>query len=215
MDHRRDPAQRGGFSLTWADRYTSTYDVTWTSVFALADLVYTLSSLPGVTITSVDVDSRATDETGSWRVSAVQQWRQGEWVALARKAPAVVKAGKTLRLRTVLAGATSTKKLLTHFRVPQKARGVKAVLAVGGGSGASGWVQSLGQAEKMIGEAVRQDQLRVQLGTSDAVGGGGGDDFDVIFLRGRPRPYSFSRTSLLGPLDKVVEGSRRLKVRLQ
>ncbi len=203
------------FALTWADRHTSTYDVTWTSVFGLADLVYTLSSLPGVTISSVDVDSRATDETGSWRVSAVQQWRQGEWVPLARKAPAVVKAGKTLRLRTVLAGATGTKKLLTRFRVPLKARGVKAMLAVGGGSGASGWVESLAQAEKMIGEAVRQDQLRVQLGTSDAVDGGGGDDFDVIFLRGRPRPYSFSRTTLLGPLDKVVEGSRRLRVRIQ
>ena len=97
-------ADGSAFELSWADRYTSTYDVTFASVFDLADLVYTTSSLPGVDITSVDVDSRVTDETGSWRVAVVQQWRQGRWTKVTRKSPAQVRAGKTLRLRLILAG---------------------------------------------------------------------------------------------------------------
>ena len=205
------------FELTWADRYTSSYDVTFTSVFDLADLVYTMSSFPGVTITSVDIDSRVTDETGSWRVAVVQQWRQGRWVKVTRKNPAEVRAGKTLRLRLILAGPSGTKRLLTRFAVPRKARGAKAVLTVGGGNGINGWVQSLAKAEEMLAGAVRHDQVKVQLGTRDRVSGGyGGDDEGFFIILGRrPGSFSFARTRLLGPLDKVVDGSRRLKVRVR
>ena len=203
------------FELAWADRYTSSYDVTFTSVFDLADLVYTLSSFPGVTITSVDIDSRVTDETGSWKVAAAEQWREGRWVKVTRKSPAQVKAGKTLRVRLVLAGATGTKRLLTKLPVPRKARGSNAVLTIGSGNGINGWVQSLAKAEEMLGDAVRHDQLQVQLSSRDAVRGSNGGDEEFLIFGRRPQSFSFSRTRLLGPLDKVVEGRRSLKVRVR
>jgi hypothetical protein len=87
------------FSLSYADRHTSSYDITWESVFELADLVWSLSAIPGVTIDSVDVASDVNDETGTWKVSAVEQRRAGGWHKITRRDPARVRAGKTIRLR--------------------------------------------------------------------------------------------------------------------
>lgn len=204
------------FSLSYADRYTSSYDITWYSVFDLADLVWSLSSVPGVTVTSVDVDSDVTDETGVWKLASVEQRRAGAWTKVTNKTPVVARAGKTLRLRTVLTGPGGTQTLRVRFAVPRRARIARTVLLSVAGGGSlynDSWVQSVGDAEKMLASAVRNDQVKVQFGTPDAISGGGyyGEE-GIDFARGR---YSFAKSRLLGPLDKVVEGSKLLRVRVR
>ncbi|HET9421181.1 MAG TPA: hypothetical protein VFO49_08590 [Nocardioides sp.] len=205
------------FSLTYADRYTSSYDVTFSSVFDLADLVYGLSSAPGVSVTSVEVDSDVTDETGVWKVSSVEQHRSGTWKKITNKAPAVARAGKKLKLRAVLTGPAGTKTIPVRFEVPKKARGARTMLTVTAGTQVYNdtWVESVNDAEEMLDGAVRNDQLRVEFGTTDRLSFGGYEDEEFIILEGRPRRHSFVKSALLGPLDKVVEGSKWFKVRVR
>ena len=204
------------FSLSWADRYTSSYDITWSSIFDLADLVWSLSSIPGVSVTSVSVDSDVTDETGVWKVASVEQRRAGAWTKLTRKTPAVVKGGKTLRLRTILTGPEGTKIIPTSFAVPRRARKARSVvLSIAGGGSLynDSWVQSVYEAEKSLASAVRNDEIKVEFGTPDAITGGGyygEDEFDF----GRER-FSFAKSRLVGPLDQVVEGAKFLTVRVR
>jgi hypothetical protein len=201
------------FALKFADRHTSKRDITWDSVFDLADLVYSLSAVPGVTINSVDVTSDVNDETGTWKVSSVEQRRAGGWQKLSRKAPALVRAGKTLRLRTVLKGPAGSKTVPVSFKVPRRAKKNIALLSVAGGNDLynDGWVRSVNEAEKMLGSAVRNDQLRVQFGTPNRIGYDGYDeDEDISF--GRQRRYSFVKSRLLGPLDQVINGGRMIQV---
>lgn len=199
------------FDLTYADRYTSS-DVTFGSVFELADLVYSLGIVPGVTIDSVTVDSDVDDETGAWEVSSMEQRRGGAWGKITRKNPAVAKAGKVLLARAVLTGPEGTTMVPVRFVVPKKAAGSKTVLNVSGGSDlfTGGWATSVADAEKMVDSAVRNDEVQVQYGTRNAVQGGSFSEGDFPFFRGR-RP-SFVKSKVLGPLDKVVTGSKQVKV---
>jgi hypothetical protein len=204
------------FSLTYADRYTSSYDITWYSVFDLADLVWSLSDVPGVTVASVDVDSDVTDDTGVWKVASVEQRRSGTWTKITRKSPAVARAGKTLRLRTVLSGPGGTRTVPVRFAVPRRVKAARTVyLNVTGGSQlySDNWVRSVKEAEEMVDSAVRNDEIRVEFGTPDRLSFGGyGEDEEFDF---GPRRYSFVKSKLLGPLDQVVEGSKLFKVRLR
>jgi hypothetical protein len=196
----------------FADRYTSSNDITWGSVFELADLVWSLAAVPGVNVNSVEVDSDVTDETGSWTVSSVEQRRAGEWQKLTRRNPAIARAGKTLRLRTVLTGPAGTKALPVSFKVPRRAKKDLTLLSVSGGGDLSnnGWVDSVKEAEQMVDSAVRNDELRVQFGTPNKIGYGGYDEeFEIEFGR---RRYSFVKSRVLGPLDQVVDGSKLLEV---
>ncbi len=63
----------------------------------------------------------------------------------------------------------------------------------------------------MLASAVRNDELRVQFGTPNRIGYGGYDEDEEI-LFGRQRRYSFVKSRLLGPMDKVVDGSKTLMV---
>lgn len=204
------------FTLTYADRYTSPYDITWGSVFELADLVYTLSALPGVTVNSVDVASDVNDDTGMWEIRAVEQLRKGDWKKVTDKAPAVVRAGKTVKLRLVLKGPDGTTTVPASMQVPRQARGVRAYLNVVGGTSLYNdtWVQSVDEAEKMIDQAVRNDEIRLELGTPNKLNYGG-CCYDEERSEGRPRRYSFVRSKVLGPLDRVVQGGEMFRVRVR
>lgn len=199
------------FSLTFADRYTSKYDITFESVFELADLVYSLSAIPGVTVSSVDVTSDVTEETGSFELKSVEQRRAGGWKKLSRQHPAVVRAGTAIRLRVVLQGPDGITRVPTSIKVPKKARGSFAFLNVLGGadSYSGSWVRSVQQAEEMVARAIRNDEIRVELGTPDKLSFGGCCEEDVYVTLGRPRPHRFSfvREAVLGPVDLVVRGS--------
>jgi hypothetical protein len=200
------------FSLTYADRYTSSYDIAWSSIFDLADLVWSLSSIPDVTVTSVDVNSAVNDETGVWEVRSVEQRRAGAWHKLTRRDPAVVRAGKTLRLRTNLTGPEgATQTLPTEFKVPRRARLARPVLSISGGGDiySYNYVESVQDAEEMLASAVRNDEVRVQFGGQRDVDYGGCCDEEFDFGASR---YSFVKSRLLGPLDKVVGGSKYFKV---
>lgn len=204
------------FSLSFANRFTSSSDVTFEAVFGVADLVYTLSSIPGVTVDTVDVTSDVTTETGVFEVTGMQQWRAGGWKNIGRKRPAVVRAGKIVRLRAVLEGPDGTTRVPTRLKVPRAARGTRAYLNVLGGSSlySDTWVQSVSEAEERIDAALRNDQVRIELGTPDKLSFGGCCEEELVML-GRPRRHTFVRTSVLGPMDLVVSGSDLFRVRVR
>ncbi|WP_134739286.1 SpoIVB peptidase S55 domain-containing protein [Nocardioides sp. 503] len=196
------------FTLAHSDRITSRSDLTFEASMTLPDVVYALSDLPGVTIDSITADGVVTSSTSTYRVAAVQQLRAGKWVSLNRKNPAQVRAGGTLRLRTVLTSPTGQKLVPTSFKVPKRAKSTRGYLSMSGGS--SGYYGGEDYAEeeefyeeeaeltladivKAVKELVRNDELRAS----------------VTF---QGRRINLERTHVLGPVDQVVKGQRTVRV---
>lgn len=186
------------FSLAVTDRYASDNDITFESAFDLADFVYSLSSIKGLTIDDITTSSAVDDDNSTWKVSAIQQYRDGAWQVVSGKAPAVGHAGKKLILRAVLTGATGTRTVPVPVTVPQRASGYRGRLGVTGGLyvfSEDAYPRSLAQAQKYVAQLVRNDQVQVELG-----------------LFGRDGGKGVEQTSTTAPLDKVVMGRKSVKV---
>lgn len=183
------------FSLGFTDRYASSYDITFESAWELADLVWHLSSLPDVDIDLISSESEVDDDSSSYRVTAMAQRRNGAWVPLTRRRPAVVSAGGVLDLRATMTsttGATTTKTL--SLDVPKQARKGGYVYVAGGGHDSIDFwgAENVTQVEKAVANGVQGDQLRAGLS-----------------LRGMGE-RRISDTS--SALDKVVFGERYAEV---
>lgn len=120
------------FTLKMRDRYVSEDDIAFESPWDVADQVWVLSALKGVTIDRVDITSEAKDDTSTYSIAGVQQYIGDKWVRVHSGRSILGVAGKNLAVRTVLRsenGATRT--VLTAVRVPGNAQGSRGEYVVG------------------------------------------------------------------------------------
>jgi hypothetical protein len=156
----------GDFKINSGNRYTDTQDVTFASVWDLPDLVWLLSNLDGVTITSVHVRSAITDNTATLKIAGLQQKQAGTWHTLGAGHPVVLKAGGQVTLRVVYAGSPATTGPAFHLTVPAKAAGGRGGLVVSSANSfpfERGMPKTLAGVQKLVTKMVRNDQAQIQL----------------------------------------------------
>jgi len=154
------------FTLTHDERYASSYDIAFESPWDVADIVWTLSSMDGVTIDDVTVNGHVDDNFATWRLKTVETKVGGRWTTLTRRDDVVARAGKDLVLRATLKDGGETVKRTVTVDIPKSARGKHGYLNVyGGGSdwsyyGGAGTVAGL---QKKLDQDVRNDAVGAQL----------------------------------------------------
>jgi hypothetical protein len=184
------------FSLAVTDRFASDYDITFAAAWDLADFVYALSAIKGVTIDDVTMDSAVDDDNSTWTVSRLEQRVGGDWQKVGKGAPVVAKAGKTAVLRAVLTGASGSRTVPVSMKIPDEAQGMVGRMQVLGGSYVWSNLQyprSVAQAEKFVDTMVRNDEVQATMS----------------FFK---RRGEITTTKVTDPLDKVVDGRKRVKV---
>lgn len=149
------------FTLSWADRYVSNFDITFEASWDLADTVYNLSRMPDVSIDSITTDAAVDDDASSIKLVGVEQLRDGEWTKIGRRSGIQTQRGSVLRVRAVLRAADES---LTYVpfstRIGRKAR--SGFLTVMGG--ASDWInvygaKSVADIQEAYAEAASNDQV--------------------------------------------------------
>ena len=184
------------FSLSSSDRFASDSDIAFSSPWEVADIVWVLSALEGVTVDTVSVDAAVDDDSSTWEVVAVQQRRSGEWVKVTRRQPALVRAGSTLKLRAVLEGPAGTRTVPLQFAIPVRAAGSMGGVEVTGGSWSEsfpGDVNSVDEMETYVAKLTRNDAVEARM-----------------FLELGRRAYT--KRVVSSPTEKVVVGQRRVSV---
>src|SRR5262249_37584499 len=122
------------FSITHADRYASPFDISFDSSFDVGDLVYVLSQMRGVHITSVTANNALDDNSDIPTIARVEHRRAGQWVKVPDRAPVFARPGRSTVLRMVLTspGDATTYKTAT-LTVPSGLRsGSGQVTLIGG-----------------------------------------------------------------------------------
>lgn len=159
-------ADGNAFDIDFGDRYTSQYDIAFEGIFDIADLVYVLSRMEGVTVDDVTATADVTDDTAMYRLRGVEQKRGGEWVKIGRRQGAVVTPGGVLNLRATIASEGVSTVVPLSVDVPKQAKR-RGFLEVAGG--ASSYSESLYRAKtpaaaaEAIANAVRNDQVAATL----------------------------------------------------
>ena len=179
------------FSLTSSDRFASDSDIAFSSPWEVADIVWVLSALEGVTVDTVTVDSAVDDDSSTWEVVAVQQRRSGTWVNVSRRLPALARAGRTLTLRAVLEGPAGTRTVPLQFAIPARAAGSMGGIEVVGGTWAEsfpGDVNSVDEMATYVARLTRNDAVEARM-----------------FLELGRRGYT--RRVVSNPTEKVVVGA--------
>ena len=164
----------GPFTLSFADRYASDFDISFEPAFDIADFVFALSTIKGVTVDSVEMNSAIEDDSSAWELGRVEQRRAGAWHAVNRRNPAVVRAGHELKLRAHLVSGRDTKTVPMSLAIPRKAAGREAELMVLGGAwffSEDAFPASIAQAKRFVKNQVRNDQVMVDLNTFGRRGG--------------------------------------------
>lgn len=185
------------FTLGMTDRYESSSDIAFASPWDVADMAYLLSGFEGVTIDDVSIVGDVVDDSSTWRVTGVQQRRDGAWVNLGRRRPALARAGRTLVLRVVLESVgAATRTVPLRLAIPARAAGGGGGLTVEGG----GWqwsdhweASSVEELAEGLAEQVRNDAVSA-----------------TLFLETRRGTAQVADTS--EPTEKVVYGSKELSV---
>jgi hypothetical protein len=189
-------ADGSAFEITFDDRFQSSSDITFDSAFDVADIVWGLTSIEGVTVDSVTMHSDVSADKSAYSITAVQQRKNGEWVKVTGKAPATVKAGHTLKLRAVLSGPSGTKYAGYSFDVPKRYHDKKGFVYVSGGNwmwSEAPWQPTVAKIAKAVEAQVRNDETQAQFSISNNKG-------------------EHVKTVVSGAFDKVVNGDRRVKV---
>jgi len=184
------------FNLQVTDRYASDYDITYESAWDLADFVWSLSSIPGVTIDDVTMDSQVSDDHSVWELSKLEQRVGGEWVKAGKGAPVIAKAGQALPMRAVLTSGSATRTVPVTVNVPANASGGEGRIEFTGGAymwSEDAYPRSIEQAERFAATMVRNDEVQVQLN-----------------LYSKRKQIQKSATS--EPQDKVVTGHKHVRV---
>ncbi|WP_309650714.1 hypothetical protein [Nocardioides sp.] len=172
----------------WCWHYEASFD--------LPDVLFGLSQLDGVTVTSATAEGDVTDSKATYTLGAVQQYRQGAWVTLGRQEPALAVAGKKLLLRQVLNGPSGQRTVPVSFTVPARAAGQRGSISMTGGNflySEAAYQSSLAKILKAVREQVRNDEVQADLS---------------IF----GRKLQIQKRHVLGPVDMVVNGNRRVRV---
>ena len=203
-------ARGAAFDLAWTDRYLAQYDVSQESGFALGDVVYRISSMPGVTVDSVTSTGDASKDLTYFRVVGLEQRVGSTWTKVTPRRPALARAGRSLVVRAVLRSAAGERTVPFTLDVPADARGRVAMLGVtGGGSTELDLGDSIATARRALAKGVRRDVLRLQFGRKVDLGSDFSDGSESGMLRGRggPRPVKFTQTTLSAPGSSVLLGS--------
>lgn len=187
------------FDIEFGDRYTSNFDISFESIWDVADVVWVLSQMRGVTVEDIQATADVTDDTSRLKVTTLEQRRHGSWVRVNRRSPAVAKAGKALNLRVTLAGGGDTETLPLKVKVPRNSKR-HGFLEVRGG--ASLWDNSVYRAKTpealaaAVANRVRNDQVQATLS---------------FFKRGK----DVRRTAVSDVQDRVVRGGTWAEVRVR
>ena len=187
------------FEVAHTDRFASSFDIAFASPWDVADVVWTLSSMPGVVVEDVAVNGELSDEHSIWRVRRLQQSRGGSWFTLNRRHPAIVREGGTLKVRALLDDGTRSRTVALSMSIPNQSRGAGGFISVGGGG--SSWFNA--------GRADSVDELKSALSTmarNDAVE-------SRMFLESRGG--AAERRDVSAPTDLVVLGHREAEVRVR
>jgi hypothetical protein len=184
------------WGVTLTDRYVSSGDITGEVPWDIADEVYRLSNLTGVTVDHVKVDGTANDDDSAYSIQNVQQYRAGAWHVVSKDNPIFANAGQTLNLRVSLTSVTGSKNVPVKVTVPTAASGSRGRLSLVGGAylwSGGGSASTLPQVLQGYRHMVRNDEIRADL-----------------LLIGPSRV--FQARTVAGPADKVVKGSRSIPV---
>lgn len=193
-------ARGSQFTLRYTDRYRSGQAVVMPAAFHLPDLLWTLSTFPGVTVTSVTNRADVSPDTRKYRISRVHQKLRGRWVNRTWST-AKVKAGKRLKLRVRLVATDgSARNVRYQVKVPKRFAGhTGAVRLAGGDSSWDNFLFTSPDLETMrydLRQRLRNDQVRLQL----RVGRG---------------PRKLDRVRDSAPLPLVVSGRTAMRVRVR
>lgn len=187
------------FSIAFDDRFQSGFDITFDSSFEVADLVYALSSIEGVSVEDVTMSSDVSPDKATYKVDSVQQFRKGKWSTLGKGKPAVVKGGNTLRLRAVLAGPSGKKYVGYKFFVPKKFRGQRGTVSLTGGNwlySEAAYQPSVARIAKAVARQVRNDETQAEFSISN-------------------ERAEHTKTIVGSAVDHVVNGSKRVRVQVK
>lgn len=192
------------FSLAFANRYASDGDITFDSSWELADLMWTLSGMPGVAVSDVAMTSDVSEDSSRWRLSGLEQWRAGAWQPVGSGSPVLARAGKKLTLRVKLTGVNASRFVPVSFMVPATAAGSRGILQTGGGDqsyyygmdGEGGSPRTVAELRRMLAKTTRNDEVSVDMRLFGPLG-------------------SSHRATTAGPADKVVSGYKQFKVRVR
>jgi len=184
------------FEIGFHDQYQSSSDITFDSAFDVADLVWGLTSIEGVTVDDVTMNSEVSEDKSTYTITAVQQRKGDKWVTLGKKSPASVKAGGTLRLRAVLTGPSGTTYTKYNFAVPKRFHDERGFVSLTGGNymfSEAPYQPTVGKIAKAVAAQVRNDATQAEF----RIGDGKGEHVKA----------------LVGPaVDHVVNGDRRVRV---
>lgn len=159
-------ATGGTFNVAWNERFVSDYDISYESSWPAAEMTWLLSRMDGVTVDGVTATGVVSDDTSVWRLRTVQQKRNGGWVNVGRRNPAVVTAGGTLRLRAHLVNGDDSTWLPLTVAVPNRTTR-NGFLEVTGGL--SDWGNDLyaadtpAELEAAVASMTKNDQVNVSL----------------------------------------------------
>ena len=159
-------ADGNAFDIDFGDRYTSDYDIAFEAIFEIADVVYTLSRMQGVTVDEITTTADVIDDTATYRLRQVEAKQHGQWVKIGRRDPAVVSAGGVLKLRATIVGDDATHVVPLTVDVPKDTRR-RGYLEITGG--ASNWdngvygAKTPAQVEKALENMARNDEVVANL----------------------------------------------------
>ena len=211
------------YSITLANRYTSRTGTVINSSYPVADLVYSLTSLAGVSVDSVTATATATSDASEYRIVQIQQRRAGAWKKLNGRNPGTIKARKKLKLRYVLRSSAGTRTVRDTYRIPKQAAGSRLKVRVNGGNQGDeffffedfgGRTNTVARIKKNTESATRNDEISTTLFTAGQ--GGGPEGFGFEFFRGgAQKPFEgIDRERTKGPLDRVVGGRLQSRIKV-
>ncbi len=183
------------FTLNYDDRYESTSDVTWAGIYDLPDVLYMLSLMDGVEVTSVENTAVVSDEGGRFSLRKVEQKVGTKWVNVTND-PAKVTAGTTLRLRLTLLGPDGEVKVPYELAIPKSLAGKNGKIAlVGGDSQYSDIYEAevFEDIEEILATQARNDEIQALVNFGKALQTA--ENFEV--------------------LDLVVRGKKTVEVRVR
>ncbi len=192
-------------TFSYSNLFASQSDVVFAGAWALPDLLAEMTSIDGVRVTSVLNEVDVQPKPQFLKIGKLQQFRSGRLVNVTENRPAVVRAGKVLKVRVNLTGGSQARWQNLEFPIPRRARGWEGALVAFGGSEDEGGGEEEFRTARRAAEPSELDQLFAQLRRqprADQVRGG-------FFLEGEGY---LERYQTKAPLGIAVTGTRYASV---
>lgn len=195
-------ASGNAFAIAMQDRYVSEDDIAFESPWDVADQVYVLSRLRGVTIDNVTIAATVTDDTSTYTVSKVQQLRKGVWVNVKATRPILARPGRKATIRTLLTSDDGTSKYLsTNVVIPAKAAGRSGAYSIHGIDYEEDWEEEFEENIPPSGSLASVLAFYQKWVSNDQLSGN-------VYLGSTTLPLRSAHT------DKVIYGSVRVPIRV-